>query len=70
MKNFFLVLTLVALVVATGALASDKGQIVLNPDPQFERRPVDKSRIDLINESFEEAVPPAGWTTMTIGQSH
>ena len=70
MKKLFLFLTLVAMVVAGNALAVEKGQIVLNPDPQFERRPVDTSRIDLVNESFEDGVPPAGWTLMTSGESY
>ena len=29
----------------------------------------DGNRLDLIFESFEDAVPPAGWTYMTTGQS-
>ncbi len=70
MRKLFTLLALVLMVLAGNALAAEKGQVVPNPDPQFEHRPLQHLRTDLVNESFEDMVPPSGWSNMTSGASY
>ena len=61
-----------ALLLCTGAAAAHEATAVANPGftPAVHETPASTARIDFLNEGFEAAVPPAGWTIMTTGLTY
>ena len=69
MRKGLLTIVLLSLVVAATAWGAHVEKPALNPELKF--TPValgpNGSRVNLVDEGFELAVPPAGWTIITTG---
>lgn len=58
-----------ALLLLASAVSAHDGRAV-NPGHRADAPPPTVSRLDLVSESFEGAFPPAGWHTMSFGNSY
>ncbi len=56
------------LVLASTAIAHDDQ--VYNPDRRSDAPAYSPNRLDLMNESFEDAFPPTGWAMMSLGNAN